>query len=40
MAGVELQWGRRDNFNDGWSVDVFKLQFSFKYNFSYLLGAK
>jgi hypothetical protein len=40
MAGVEFQWGRRDNFTDGWSVNDFKLQFSFKYNFSYELGGK
>jgi hypothetical protein len=40
MAGVELQWGRRNNFDDGWAVNDFKLQFSFKYKFSYLLGGK
>jgi len=40
MAGVELQWGRRNNFADGWSVNDLKLQFSFRYNFSYQLGGK
>jgi hypothetical protein len=40
MAGVELQFGRRDNFDDGWSVNDFKLQFSFRYKFSYELGGK
>ena len=40
MAGVELQWGRRDNFSDGWDVNDFKVQFSFRYNFSYLWGGK
>ena len=33
MSGVELQWGHRDNFSDGFSSDIFKVQFSFKYNF-------
>jgi hypothetical protein len=40
LGGVELQWGRRDNFDDGWSVNDFKLQFSFKYKFSYELGGR
>jgi len=34
MAGVEFQWGDRENFEDDWSTDIFKIQFSFKYNFS------
>lgn len=34
MACVELQWGNRENFNDGWSTSIMKVQFSFKYNFS------
>ena len=34
MYGAELQYGRRENFADGWSTDNFKIQFSFKYNFS------
>ncbi|MDI3318326.1 DcaP family trimeric outer membrane transporter [Pinibacter soli] len=34
MAGVELQWGRRENNSDGFSSTITKLQFSFKYNFS------
>lgn len=34
MAGVEFQWGRRTNFSDGFSSDAFKVQLSFKYNFS------
>jgi hypothetical protein len=37
--GGELQWGRRENFSDGFHSDGFKLQFSFKYNFSYKLGG-
>jgi hypothetical protein len=39
MAGVELQWGRRENFSDGFHSDGVKLQFSFKYNFSWKLGG-
>jgi hypothetical protein len=38
MVGGELQWGRRENFSDGFSSDGVKLQFSFKYNFSWKLG--
>lgn len=34
MAGIELQYGNRENFNDGFTSDIFKVQFSFKYNFS------
>ena len=40
MVGGELQWGRRQNFSDGFSSDGFKLQFSFKYNFSHKLGGQ
>jgi hypothetical protein len=39
MVGGELQWGRRQNFTDGFHADGFKVQFSFKYNFSYKLGG-
>jgi hypothetical protein len=39
MMGGELQWGRRQNFLDGFHSDGFKLQFSFKYNFSVKLGG-
>jgi len=39
MVGGELQWGRRENFSDGFKSDGFKLQFSFKYNFSWKLGG-
>jgi hypothetical protein len=34
LAGVELQWGDRENFRDGWDTSITKLQFTFKYNFS------
>ena len=39
MVGAELQWGRRTNFADGFESDGFKLQFSFKYNFSHKFGG-
>ena len=34
MMGGELQWGRRENFSDGFHSDGLKIQFSFKYSFS------
>jgi hypothetical protein len=34
MVGIELQWGKRENNSDGWSSDIFKVQFTAKYNFS------
>ena len=39
MLGAEFQWGRRENFSDGFTSDGAKLQFSFKYNFSYKVGG-
>jgi hypothetical protein len=39
MVGGEFQWGRRTNFSDGFSADGVKVQFSFKYNFSYKVGG-
>ena len=39
MVGGEFQWGRRENFSDGFHSDGYKLQFSFKYNFSYKVGG-
>ena len=38
MFGGEFQYGRRDNFSDGFSVNDYKLQFSFKYNYSKVLS--
>jgi hypothetical protein len=40
MAGGEFQWGRRENNSDGFHSDGVKLQFSFKYNFSWKLGGQ
>ena len=39
MMGGEIQWGERENFSDGWSVDDLRIQFSFKYNFSASIGG-
>jgi len=40
MAGFEFQYGRRENFLDGFSANDYRLQFSAKYNFSFHLGGK
>ena len=40
MAGAEFQWGQRHNFLDGFSSDDYRIQVSFKYNFSFKLGGK
>jgi hypothetical protein len=40
MVGGEIQWGKRENFSDGWSVDDLRFQFSAKANFSALWGGK
>jgi hypothetical protein len=34
MVGGELQYGRRQNFLDGFNSEDFRIQFSFRYNFS------
>jgi hypothetical protein len=39
MIGGELQWTHRENNSDGFKVDDLRLQFSFKYNFSWKLGG-
>ena len=39
MVGGEFQWGRRENFSDGFTSDGLKIQASFKYNFSVKLGG-
>ena len=39
MTGLEFQWGRRQNFTDGFSVNDYRIQFSAKYNFSFDLGG-
>jgi DcaP outer membrane protein len=40
MAGGEFQWGRRHNNSDGWKVNDYRIQFSFKYNFALTLGGQ
>jgi hypothetical protein len=35
MFGPEIQWGKRHNARDGFTSDDFRVQFSFKYNFSH-----
>jgi hypothetical protein len=37
MLGPEFQWGTRENLSDGWDTNDYRLQFSFKYNFSKVL---
>jgi hypothetical protein len=39
MVGGEFQWGRRENFSDGFHQDGRKVQFSFRYNFSHKFGG-
>jgi hypothetical protein len=34
FAGVELQYGDRQNFKDDWNTNCLKVQLSFKYNFA------
>jgi DcaP outer membrane protein len=40
FLGPELQWGKRENFSDGFTSDDFRIQFSAKYNFKLSLGGK
>ncbi len=35
MVGAEFLFGHRKNFRDGFSVPDYRIQFSFKYNFSF-----
>ena len=39
LVGAEFQWGHRENFSDGWTVSDYRIQVTFKYNFSYKLGG-
>ena len=38
FVGPELQWAKRDNYNDGFSSDDFRVQVSAKWNFSKSFG--
>jgi hypothetical protein len=40
FLGPEVQWGQRENYRDGFTVDDVRIQFSAKYNFKLSLGGK
>ena len=40
FLGPEVQWGKRENFRDGFTSDDFRIQFSAKYNFKLSMGGK
>jgi hypothetical protein len=40
FLGPEIQWGKRENFRDGFTSDDVRIQFSAKYNFGLSLGGK
>jgi hypothetical protein len=40
FLGPEIQWGKRENFKDGFTSDDVRIQFSVKYNFKLSLGGK
>ena len=40
FLGPEIQWGKRENFRDGFTSDDVRIQFSVKYSFKYQLGGK
>jgi DcaP outer membrane protein len=40
MLGPEVQWGKRENFRDGFTSDDFRIQFSARYNFKVSVGGK
>ena len=39
MVGGEVQWGKRENYDDGWTSTTCRVQFSAKYNFSSMFGG-
>jgi hypothetical protein len=39
FLGPEIQWGKRNNLDDGLSSDDFRIQVSAKYNFKLSLGG-
>jgi hypothetical protein len=39
LVGGEFQWTNRKNNSDGFSVNDYRLQFSFKYSFSAKVGG-
>lgn len=40
MLGAEFQYGRRENFADGWDVNDYRVQFSAKYSFSRVFDGR
>ena len=38
--GGEFQYGRRENFSDGFTSDDMRIQFSFRYNFLFSVGGQ
>ncbi|WP_266206222.1 DcaP family trimeric outer membrane transporter [Pontibacter kalidii] len=38
LAGTELQWGKRNNFSDGFDSSAVKIHFSLKYSFSHTVS--
>jgi hypothetical protein len=40
FLGPEIQWGKRENFRDGFTSDDLRIQFSAKYNFKMSFGGK
>jgi hypothetical protein len=40
FLGPEIQWGKRENFRDGFTSDDVRIQFSAKYSFNLSLGGK
>ena len=40
MMGGEFQYGRRENFSDGFTSDDMRIQFSFRYNFLFSVGGQ
>ena len=40
LFGPEVQWGKRENYRDGFTSDDLRIQFSAKYNFNLSVGGK
>lgn len=40
MMGIEGQFGTRENYSDGWNTEIWKIQFSAKYNFAHAFYKK
>lgn len=40
LTGAELQWGKRNNFSDGFDSSALRVQFSVKYSFSHSVLEK